>query len=145
MTDIKLLALDGQDLTIVSAHVQDAVFKLADVDYAARTGVFTLKANRFVWEENQRRRQGFERRRAVLTVKRVGAVRSMGIDRNDREKVLSLLAMEFRQNGEGPDGVLELTCADAATIALDVECIEVQLADVGGAWETKARPDHRLA
>ncbi|WP_234893327.1 DUF2948 family protein, partial [Agrobacterium vitis] len=29
-----------------------------------------------------------------------------------------------------------------ATIALDVECIEVQLADTGGAWETTSRPRH---
>ena len=28
------------------------------------------------------------------------------------------------------------------TIALDVECIEAQLADVGGAWETAHKPRH---
>ncbi|MDQ0456948.1 DUF2948 family protein [Rhizobium paknamense] len=145
MTDLKLLALDKDDLTIVSAHMQDAVFKLADVEYTARNGIFTLKANRFVWEENQRKKRGFERRRAALSIKRVRAVRSVGIDREDREKVLSLLAVAFRQTGEGPEGVIELTCAAGATIALDVECIEVQLADVGGAWETKAKPDHSLA
>jgi hypothetical protein len=70
------------------------------------------------------------------------AVRSTGIDRRRRDEVLSLLALRFEQKGEGPDGTVELTLAGNATIALDVECIEVQLADIGGAWETASKPDH---
>jgi hypothetical protein len=37
---------------------------------------------------------------------------------------------------------VELTLAGNATILLDVECIEAQLADIGGAWETASKPDH---
>jgi len=29
-----------------------------------------------------------------------------------------------------------------ASIVLEVECIEVQFADVGGAWETTSKPRH---
>lgn len=142
MTDLKLLCLDQDDLTILSAHMQDAVFKPGEVDYAARVGIFSLPVNRFVWEKAKRKDKSFERRRAVLTLKRVQAVRSIGFDRTDKEQVLSLLAINFIQKGDGPDGTLELVCAANATIALDVECIEVQLADTGGAWETTSRPKH---
>jgi hypothetical protein len=142
MTELKLLALDADDLGIISAHLQDAVFKVGDVRWSAAEKNFSLAANRFVWETAGKKRKGFERRRAALVLKRVEAVRSAGIDRNRKEDVLSLLAVRFVQKGEGPDGTIELVLSGDATIALDVECIEVALADVGGAWETASRPRH---
>ncbi|MBB3592563.1 dipeptidyl aminopeptidase/acylaminoacyl peptidase [Rhizobium sp. BK529] len=142
MTDLKLVALDAEDLAVISAHVQDSVFKVADIDWSPRGKQFALAVNRFVWEEAVRKRKGFERRRAALVFKRVLSVRSIGIDRSRRDDVLSLLALQFDQKGEGPEGTLELSLAGTASIALDVECIEVQLADIGGAWETGSKPRH---
>lgn len=142
MDSLKLLALDADDLAIVSAHLQDSVFKTADVSWDARHGIFSLAANRFVWEKAGEKRKGFERRRALVAFKRVRAVRSIGIDRNDPDAILSLLAIRFEQQGEGPDGTIELLMSGDASIALDVECIESQLADTGGAWETSLKPRH---
>ena len=70
------------------------------------------------------------------------AVRSLGIDRRNTDAVFSLLAVNFTQKGEGPEGTLELVLSGDASIALDVECVEVQLADTGGAWETSLKPRH---
>jgi hypothetical protein len=142
MTELKLLALDLDDLAIVSAHLQDAVFKVGDIRWLPGEKMFSLAGNRFVWEQAARKRKGFERRRAALVLKRVMAVRSTGIDRNRKEDVLCLLALRFHQKGEGPEGTVELVLAGEATIALDVECIEVALADIGGAWETASKPRH---
>lgn len=142
MTDLKLVALDAEDLAVISAHVQDSVFKVADIDWSPRDKQFAIAANRFVWEEAARKRKGFERRRAALVFKRVLSVRSIGIDRARRDDVLLLLALQFEQKGEGPEGTLELSLSGAASIILDVECIEMQLADVGGAWETGSKPRH---
>ncbi|WP_307233177.1 DUF2948 family protein [Pararhizobium capsulatum] len=145
MNTLKLMALDTEDLEIVSAHVQDAVFKVSDIAFNARSGQFSIELNRFVWESAEERSKVYERRRAVLLFKRVSAVRSIGFDRRDIDKVLSLLALRFEQNGEGPDGKLELLLSADATIALDVECIEAQLADTGAAWETGFKPRHPAA
>lgn len=142
MEALKLLALDEEDLGVVSAHVQDAVFKVAGIHYDARRGQFSLVVNRFVWENADGKRRGFERRRAVLLFKRVTAVRSLGFDRKDTEAVLDLLASRFSVRGEGPEGTIELVLAGAASIALDVECIEALLTDTGGAWETAFKPRH---
>jgi hypothetical protein len=142
MTELKLLALDTDDLGIVSAHMQDAVFKLGDVRWSAPERSLSLAANRFVWEEAGKRRKSYERRRSALVFKRVEAVRSTGVNRNKKDDVLSLLAITFQQKGEGPEGTVELVLSGNATIALDVECIEVALADVGGAWETASKPRH---
>ncbi len=141
MTELRLLALDAEDLKIISAHMQDSVFKPQDIDWSARRGQFSMAVNRFVWEAASRGAKGYERRRAALAFKRVSAVRTLGIDRK-AETVYSLLAIRFEQNGEGPDGRIELTLAGGAAISLDVECIEAQLADTGGAWETSNRPKH---
>lgn len=147
MDGLKLLALDADDLSVVSAHLQDAVLKTQDVSWDQRHGIFSLVANRFVWETADKRAKetrgkGFERRRAMVAFKRVRAVRSIGIDRNDRDTVLSLLAIRFTPMGEGPEGTIELVMAGEAQFALDVECIEAQLADTGGAWETSLKPRH---
>lgn len=142
MADLKLLALDTDDLSIVSAHVQDSVFKTKDMAWQPRGGQFSLAVNRFVWEEAKQGGKSFERRRAALVFKRVNAVRVLGIDRTRPEDVLALLAIRFTPKGDGPEGTLELTLAGNRAVALDVECIELQLADIGGAWETEHRPDH---
>ncbi|WP_234189795.1 DUF2948 family protein [Shinella sp. NM-101] len=142
MDSLKLLALDTEDLSVVSAHLQDAVFKTDGLAYDARHHVFSLAVNRFVWEKAAGRGKAFERRRAVIAFKRVNAVRSIGVDRKDTEAVFSLLAVDFTSNGEGPDGTIKLVMSGNASIALDVECVEVQLADTGGAWETSLKPRH---
>ncbi len=142
MSELKLLALDEDDLKIVSAHMQDSVFKPADIDWSPKRGQFSLVVNRFVWEAVDRGSKGFERRRAALAFKRVNAVRTLGIDRRAGEAVYALLAIRFDKRGDGPDGTVELTLAAGAAISLDVECIEAQLADTGGAWGTENRPQH---
>ncbi|TIR86018.1 MAG: DUF2948 family protein, partial [Mesorhizobium sp.] len=54
---LKLIALDDQDLSIISAHVQDAVMKVSDLEYLPAAKRFVLTMNRFVWEA----RSGFFR------------------------------------------------------------------------------------
>ncbi|TWF53288.1 DUF2948 family protein [Neorhizobium alkalisoli] len=142
MTELKLMALDTDDLAVISAHMQDAVFKVGDIRWSATEKNFSLAANRFDWEKAGKKRKGFERHRAALVFKRVEAVRSTGIERNHKDDVQSLLAISFTQKGEGPEGTIELLLSGKASIALDVECIEVALADIGGAWETASKPRH---
>ena len=142
MDSLKLLALDAEDLAVVSAHLQDAVFKTDGLAFDARQHVFSVVVNRFVWETAASRGKSFERRRAVVAFKRVNAVRSIGIDRKDTSAVFSLLAVNFTPKGEGPEGTLEVVLSGNASVALDVECVEVQLADTGGAWETSLKPRH---
>ena len=142
MDSLKLMALDADDLAVVSAHLQDAVIKTGDIAWDARHGIFTITLNRFVWEKAGEGLKGFQRRRALIAFKRVRAARSIGIDRTDREAVLSLLAIRFTQTDDGPEGTSELLMSGEASNALDVECIESQLADTGGAWETGLKPSH---
>lgn len=141
MDSLKLIALDETDLAVVSACLQDAVFKTGDTAFHGQERNFTLEANRFVWEDGKSKKN-FERRRAVLVVKQVSAVKSRGLDLKDKDHVHSLLAVRFSAGAEAPAGAIELVLSGGAAIRLDVACIEVQLADVGGGWETKFKPRH---
>ncbi|MEO4043405.1 DUF2948 family protein [Hoeflea sp. CAU 1731] len=142
---LKLIALDKEDLSILSAHMQDAVIKAADLTWRASAQRFILVANRFVWEAAEgRSAKHYERRRAALHFNRVTGVRSRGFDRRDGDKVLSLLTINFVPGNDAPAGVVELIFSGEMAIELDVECVEAQLSDLGAAWETGFKPKHPL-
>lgn len=140
MTQLKLLALDSGDLQVISSCCQDAVLKVGDLEYLAKQKQFTLSLNRFAWELDGVSKTP-ERRKSVLHFARVNSVQVSGIDRSDKEMVLSLLAVLFNV-GEQPSGEIELVFAGDGAIKLHVECIEAQLADMPAAWEAKGRPSH---
>ncbi|KQT87908.1 DUF2948 family protein [Aurantimonas sp. Leaf443] len=147
---LRLLAVDEDDLAILSAHCQDAVVKPAQCRFDARRGQFVLEMNRFVWETAAGvskfrlfSKAQYERRLAALHFDRVTGVKRIGVS-GAPDEVLVLLAIRFTA-GEAPSGAIELVFAGGAAIRLDVEVIEAQLSDLGGAWSTTARPDHERA
>jgi hypothetical protein len=142
MDSLKLVALDEDDLQIVSAHLQDAVMKVGDLVYEPAGKRFAFATNRFVWEQKRRlfSRSG-ERRRSIVHFDRVLSAKRMGLDQAREDDVLSLLAVRFFL-GEAPAGTVELDFSGGAAIRLDVECIEARLTDTGAAWETSSRPAH---
>lgn len=143
MNALKLVALDDQDLSIVSAHVQDAVLKVGDLEYMPAAKRFVMTMNRFVWEAKTGLfRQHNERRQSVLHFDRVLGAKTSGIARDKPDEVLSLLAISFVPLDK-PAGIVELIFSGGGAIMLDVECIEARLADIGGAWEATSRPFHR--
>ncbi|WP_416356734.1 DUF2948 family protein [Aureimonas phyllosphaerae] len=148
MDQLRLNALDAEDLAIVSAHVQDAVLRVGDLALDGRAGRLLVPMNRFAWEAVRPRRwfakpKPGERRRSVLRFDRVLSASRTGIDLGAPEDVLSLLALRWTP-GDDPSGAIELVFAGEAAIRLHVECIEVQLADLGAAWSTPSRPFHRV-
>ena len=147
MTDLKLIALDAEDLAILSAHLQDAVLKVSDMAYLPRERRFAAVVNRFDWAaalpagEHESRRQ---RRRTALRFDRVVAAQLQGIDTKAASRVLSLLAIQF-ESAALPAGAVVLHFAGGAAIRLEVECIEAELRDLGAVWSTRSTPDHAKA
>lgn len=142
MEPLKLIALDEEDLAVISACVQDAVAKLSDLEFLAAQKRFVVVMNRFAWETGKPAfRHKYQRRRSVLHFERVTRVETSGIDQSSKEEVLSLLALEFVP-AELPAGTVRLIFSGGATVRLTVECIEARLSDLGPAWETGLRPVH---
>ena len=138
MPDLKLLALDSEDLEVISATTQDAVIRVGDMGFAKADARFALLMNRFAWEEDGKTRQ---RKRAALHLDRVSDVKVAGIDTNARDGVLELLSITFTEL-DTPAGTIELAFAGGGSIRLSVEVLEARLQDLGAAWAAKATPAH---
>jgi len=141
---IRIMALEPDDLDVISAHMQDAVIKIADINYSHKARQFSLVANRFEIEQAQQANNA-HRRQTGLSFSQVKAVRARRVRQNAGEAVLSLLAIEFFAAKSAPDGVIKLTFSGDGNIELDVECVEVQMEDLGPRWSTKNIPAHELS
>ncbi len=143
MNALKLVALDAEDLDVVSAHLQDAVLKVGDIKWLPAENRFIVALNRFVWEDAVKdgRKKAFERRRSALHFDRVLKVQANRIQQKATDTVLELLAVRFTET-DAPAGFVELQFAGGSTVRLEVECLEAQLSDLGAAWQTKTRPKH---
>src|SRR6266576_3305163 len=91
MDCVKFIALDKDDLEVVSTHLQDAEVKVADVHWRPQEKRLVLGVARFDWMAA---------------------------------------------------GVVMLTFSGGATLRLEVECLEVELADLGPTWASADRPAH---
>ena len=134
---LKLTALDAEDLAVVSTHMQDAVLRVGDLNYNPKLGQFALVANRFAWDETKQK----QRRRTGVQFNRVTAVKALRVRQAEPDVVLSLLSVGFVET-DAPSGEIVLTFSAGATLRLAVECIEVNLTDLGPAWEAAHRPSH---
>lgn len=139
MAKLKLRAIDAEDLAVLSACLQDAIVAVADMSWDRDARRFVLVASRFCWEDcedtaGERR----ERVHAGLCIDGVAAVRHRGIDRSQRDQMLSLLAMH------PVDGGIHLEFAGGGTIRLEAEGILCHLQDLDEPWPTQWRPSHPL-
>ncbi len=142
MTDLKLLALDADDLDVISATTQDAVVRVGDMGFAKADKRFALLMNRYAWEaEAGSGVKSGTRKRTALHFDRVETVKAAGFDTNAQEGVLNLLAIRFTET-DAPAGHVDLTFAGGATVRLEVECLEARMADLGAAWAAKTKPEH---
>lgn len=144
MPDLKLLALDVEDLEVVSAHLQDAVVRVEDMAYAREDRRFALLMNRFAWEEDGKKGTPGQRKRAALHFDFVTDAKVAGIDQHARDGVLELLSIAFEET-DSPAGVVTLSFAGGGTVKLNVECLEARMRDLGAAWSAKGRPAHEVA
>lgn len=137
--ELKLVALDEDDLGVVSTHLQDSIVKVADIHWRPAEMRLVMLLNRFDWEEASTAH--FQRRRTALRFERVRSCQCRHVRPHDKDAVLNLLAVEFTP-GDNPAGQVILTFSGGCALRLDVECIEVEMADLGPVWDTTLCPTH---
>ena len=125
-TELKLHALDREGLSVLSAHIQDACVQREDMTWLPKQNRFVLGALRYDWIGAKHGVD--ERLGSVLRFDRVLHVSHLGL--TGGEGVLNLLAVTFEKT-EAPSGMVFLTFGDGAIVRLEVECLEVELRDVG--------------
>ena len=126
----KLIALDPDDLAVISAHVQDAAVRVGDIIWRQAEKRLVVGMNRLDWDQAVSGEASPRRLVAALRFDRVLACKSRNIDLAAPETALELLGIEFH-TGEAPGGSAILMFADGGALRLDVECLECELADLG--------------
>ncbi len=142
MDHLKFVALDADDLAVISAHLQDAVIKVADVLWRPAEKRLVMGLNRFDWTAaGNGAGENYRRCRAALRFDRVLACKCKHVNPAGKDAVLNLLAIEFVPT-DAPAGTVILTFSGGAALRLDIECLECELADLGPSWSTTVCPDH---
>ncbi|MDP1873715.1 DUF2948 family protein [Phenylobacterium sp.] len=136
---LRLTAQDAEDLAVLSAALQDAVGKIGDIRFEARTRLLTLALNRYRWEAG-----GRSRVRTALQFGSVEAVEARRLRRDAPDAVVELLALTFEPDDEPPGGSLILSFAGGGDLKVKVECVDAVLADVSAPWPTPRTPRHEV-
>lgn len=139
---LQLVALDEDDLKVVSALVQDAVFPITEMTWQPRKRRLGFLVNR-VRREDQTHGRAPERVQALLVIDNVTAVASQGVDRADKEMILSILTVAFEPSDSGHDSVVVTLAGDGA-IRARIDGLEVALKDVTRPYKAVSgkTPDH---
>jgi hypothetical protein len=127
---LKLVALDADDLAVISAHVQDARVRISDIIWRPAEKRLVIGMSRLDWEQTLAGETTPRRLTAALRFDRVLACKSRNIDLAASGIVLNLVGIEFNP-GEAPGGSALLLFGRGEVLRLDVECLECGLTDLG--------------
>ena len=152
MEELKLVALDKDDIEVISAHVQDALVKVGDIFWQPSARRFVMALNRFDWMKavnadgirstsSAADSPDYRRCRTALRFERVSACQCRDFDQTNKEAMRNLLAVEFVER-DVPAGTITLTFSGGGAIRLEVECLEAELIDLGEVYAAAACPDH---
>jgi hypothetical protein len=159
--ELKLVALDKDDIEVVSAHVQDSLVQIGDIFWRPHDHRFVMALNRFDWmsavdmPKNVAKngkiqscageaKPDYRRCRTALRFERVLGCKCRNLDQTAKDAKLNLLAVEFAET-DGPAGVVSLIFSGGGVIRLEVECLEAELADLGEVSPVTICPDHFTA
>tara|TARA_B100001996_G_scaffold83614_1_gene61665 strand:- start:40 stop:486 length:447 start_codon:yes stop_codon:yes gene_type:complete len=141
--NLKLLALNDDDLKVLSAHLQDSVILVKDIIFLKKSRTFLMMVNRFMWEDVERGifREN-KRIRCAIKFENVLEVKSRNISQKKKDKILELLSIDSEIKNNKKE--LLITFAGNNEIILIVEEINILLDDVGASWKVKHTPKHEL-
>ena len=134
---LRLLAIDQEDLSVLSAHMQDALVRVGDIAFVPGAHRFALLAARFDWCACMEAGR-CERARTGLHFDYVKHVSRSGFEQHDPEVLLNVLSITFEEK-DAPAGIVVINFSAGAALRLEVECLE---AHMGDRWQAKATPAH---
>ena len=141
MEPVKFVAVDRDDLEVVSTHLQDALVKVCDVIWRPQEKRVEVGLDRFDWLSAEGTKPELRRCRSALRFERVNCCKCRNVDPAGKAAVLNLLAVEFAET-DPPAGIVSLIFSGGGVIRLDVECLEAELADLGEVSAAAICPDH---
>jgi len=138
---LKLTALDADDLGVISAACQDALVAVRDCAYFKDEKRFVLLLNRFRWETDPTADAAHSRTHSALVFNEVTAVLHHDIPLDEPDRMLELLVLVLDYRGDGERSVT-LRFAAGRAIRLEIARLACHLGDVGEPWATPWKPAH---
>ena len=140
---LKLRASDKEDLSVISAVLQDAVIARDEMTFLKEESRFAFVANRFRWEDENRDipLEGnliYERVNCGICFDTVTTVRQNGLNQTRKAQIISLLSIV------ATEGFIDLAFSAGITVRLQVEKILCHLQDLNEPWPTQRRPRHPI-
>jgi len=133
---LRLRAVDQADLEVIAAVLQDALLPMMDIAFQPSENRFVAVANRYRWEN----RAEPERVLCAIRLDHARAVRTKGVDRTERGKILNLLSVSLRDGSEGPR--VGFIFAGGAEIEVAVDALVMTIEDQGEPWPALSTPRH---
>jgi hypothetical protein len=148
---LRLRAEDAEDLTVISAHLQDAVVAVADIAFLPAENRLAMVLNRFCWECAPQAESpagpGSQRVLAGMCLDTVRGVKTLGIDRAKRGHLLELLSIRVLPKAPGGDAggcVVELLFAGGQALRVTADRLALRLEDLEEPYPTSWQPKHKL-
>lgn len=147
MTDLafsplKLLATTREDLSIISAHLQDGLLSLSSLEYDQENKRLTGLINRFCWEHvhqhvsKQGHLDSYYRVHAGFCIHHVESMHLQGFHQASPQRMFNLLSLSLE------DLTLTILCSGDHAIKLNLTSLYYQLADLDQPWPTPNKPKH---
>ncbi len=136
-----MIAEDQEDLTLISACLQDALIPLSGLDYDQESGHFHLIANRFCWEcdpEVQETTSYYTRVPTGLAIHHVSEVQKLGLNLQNKNELVNLLTIQTAEE----DAYIHLIFSGGAEIKLKIDKLLCHLKDIDEPYPTVNKPDH---
>jgi hypothetical protein len=126
----KLIALDEDDLAVISAHVQDARVKTGHIVWRQSERRVVIALERLDLDKELEGEKTAQRLVSALRFDRVLSVQSRNVATSDPAGAIELIGVEFNET-QPPSGVVTLLFSGRGAMRLEVECLECELADLG--------------
>lgn len=151
MEKLRLRAEDIEDITILSAYLQDGITMMGDIVYQRNGHRFVMMLNRYVWENCcpetgevlGTKEMACSRIRTGLHFDDVLNISSQNIATSLKEHPLELLSIETRQM-ENKAFHVDFIFSGEGVIRLECEVISAHMQDIGSPWPAKCHPKHEI-
>jgi hypothetical protein len=150
---LRLLARDGDDVSVLSALLQDAIIPGADMSFDRKMNEFVIVANRFCWElepvadvKSIDGKPIYERRLCGIRIACVQSVQHHHWPRTRDYGLFNLLALGLMDMAEkaGVGAVLQFEFSGGFSLRLNVDDVDIVLADLDEGHPTSLQPAHYL-
>lgn len=135
---LKLVALDPEDLAIISTYSHQAIVAIKNIQWDKDKNRIIIGIKRYKWERDLSKQLDYNIpcdsdnfTDSILHFERVSSLNHIGMDLSDLDKTYKLIALSYINADElGLNGDIILHFENSIAIKMKAECVEARLVDM---------------